>query len=41
MSIFYIISIVFIAAVAGSWLATKLPMELPEDADEFESWKKR
>jgi hypothetical protein len=41
MSIFYIISVVFIAAVAGSWLATKLPMELPEDADEFESWKKR
>jgi len=41
MSIFYIISAVFIAAVAGSWLASKLPMELPEDADEFESWKKR
>jgi hypothetical protein len=41
MSIFYIISIVFVVAVAGSWLATKLPMELPEDADEFESWSKR
>jgi hypothetical protein len=41
MNIFYIISIVFIVAVAGSWLATKLPMELPDDMDEFESWKKR
>jgi hypothetical protein len=41
MNIFYIISIVFIAAVAGSWLANKLPIELPDDADEFESWRKR
>jgi hypothetical protein len=41
MSVFYILLFVFAAAAFGSWLATKLPIELPDDADEFESWKKR
>jgi hypothetical protein len=41
MSIFYILVIVFAAAAVGSWLGTKLPIELPDDADEFESWKNR
>ena len=41
MNIFYVLLIVFAAAAVGSWLATKLPMELPEDADEFERWSKR
>jgi hypothetical protein len=41
MSIFYVLVIVFAAAAVGSWLGTKLPIELPDDADEFESWKSR
>jgi hypothetical protein len=41
MNIFYIILIVGAAAAVGSWLGNKLPIELPDDADEFESWRKR
>lgn len=39
MYIFYMISAVLIGTVFVSWLANKLPMELPEDEDERD-WSK-
>jgi hypothetical protein len=39
MQIFYMLSLIFAGTVLISWLANKLPMELPEDED-VKDWSK-